>query len=69
LRHEKACALLAIGWATATVPSMAGLYISYKFDFPTGAAIVCALGGALVAVAVAARFRSKRATTPAEPRV
>src|SRR4029077_16714991 len=34
-------ALLAIGWTTATVASVVGLYLAYRFDFPTGAAIVC----------------------------
>ncbi|MEO7297818.1 MAG: metal ABC transporter permease [Verrucomicrobiota bacterium] len=37
-------AMLAIGWIIATLASIVGLYSSYKFDFPTGAAIVCVLG-------------------------
>ncbi len=45
---------LAIGWTTATASSIGGLWASYQFDVPTGAAVVCALGLALlVAVAVA----------------
>ena len=51
--------LLLIGWATATVASVAGLYASYKFDWPTGAAVVCALGAALVLVAAFATLRRK----------
>ena len=39
---------LLIGWATATVASVAGLYLSYAMDLPTGAAIVCTLGAALL---------------------
>ena len=35
---------LAVGWVVATLASVAGLYASYCFDLPTGAAIVCALG-------------------------
>lgn len=50
-------ALLAIGWTTATVASVVGLYLAYRFDFPTGAAIVCVLGVALVLAGVVARFR------------
>jgi zinc/manganese transport system permease protein len=50
-------ALLAIGWTTATVASVVGLYLAYKFDFPTGAAIVCVLGVALVLAGLAARLR------------
>ena len=53
-------AKLLVGWLTATIASIAGLYASYRWDLPTGAAIVCALGGALVLVAVAAGFRRKR---------
>src|SRR3954466_875627 len=41
-------ARLLIGWITATVASVVGLYASYSLDLPTGAAIVCALGLALV---------------------
>src|SRR3989454_9054840 len=52
-------AKLLVGWLTATMASIVGLYASYKLDLPTGAAIVCALGGALLFVAVAARFRRK----------
>ena len=50
-------ALLAIGWTTATVASVVGLYLAYRFDFPTGAAIVCVLGAALVLAGIVARFR------------
>jgi zinc/manganese transport system permease protein len=39
---------LLIGWATATLASVAGLYLSYTLDLPTGAAIVCTLGVALL---------------------
>src|SRR5881394_3903315 len=46
--------LLLIGWGTATLASMVGLYASYQYDFPTGAAIVCVLGIALVIAAATA---------------
>lgn len=39
---------LIIGWTVATLASVAGLYASYRFDLPTGAAIVCSLGLALL---------------------
>lgn len=48
---------LLIGWATATGASVAGLYASYALDLPTGAAIVCALGAALVLAMLTAKFR------------
>ncbi len=41
-------ALLILGWTVSTVGSVAGLYCSYKFNWPTGAAIVSTLGVALV---------------------
>lgn len=51
--------LLLIGWGTAVVASVAGLYLSYQFDLPTGAAIVCVLGAALIGTGLVARFRHK----------
>ncbi len=50
-------AKLLIGWATATLASAAGLYGSYVLDLPTGAAIVCALGLALILAILASAFR------------
>ena len=52
-------ALLVIGWLTATLASVVGLYVAYRFDFPTGAAIVCTLGAALGLALGWARFRGK----------
>ncbi len=52
-------ALLVIGWLTATVASVAGLYVAYRFDFPTGAAIVCTLGAALILTLAIARLRQQ----------
>jgi len=55
-------ARLVIGWLTATIASIVGLYVSYKKDLPTGASIVCALGAALLIVGLLWRFipRAKR---------
>jgi len=39
---------LLAGWLAATLAGLVGLYWSYHFDLPTGAAIVCALGAMLV---------------------
>jgi zinc/manganese transport system permease protein len=38
---------LAIGWSAGTLASAAGLGISFAFDLPTGAAMVCTFGAAL----------------------
>jgi zinc/manganese transport system permease protein len=42
---------LAIGWVMGTVVSMLGMYVSVLFDLPTGAAIVCTFGAALIVMA------------------
>lgn len=47
---------LLIGWLTATLASIAGLYVSFQHNLPTGASIVCALGAALLLVSLTARF-------------
>lgn len=52
-------ARLLIGWATATIASVAGLYISYTLDLPTGAAIVCTLGVALLIAMGLGTFRKR----------
>ena len=49
--------MMVIGWIIATLAGMGGLFISYQFDLPTGAAIVCVLGAALVFVGIASKLR------------
>jgi zinc/manganese transport system permease protein len=63
---NKLSSLLMIGWLIATISSVVGLYGSYKFDLPTGAAIVCVLGAALLLTGLFAIVRPKRACLPAE---
>jgi zinc/manganese transport system permease protein len=48
---------LLVGWAIAAAASVAGLIGSYAFDLPTGAAVVCACGLALVLVGIYAAAR------------
>jgi zinc/manganese transport system permease protein len=48
-----------LGWLFATLGSGLGLYASYRFDLPTGAAIVCALGCLLLVIFPLARFRKR----------
>ena len=59
---------MCIGWLTATLSSIVGLYLSYQKDLPTGASIVCALGAALLLVGVVSRFThgAKRKIEPHE---
>lgn len=62
--------MLLIGWLIATVGGVAGLYASYKFDLPSGAAIVCVLGAALVVTGMVMKFRrtGPAASTPLQPK-
>lgn len=48
---------LLVGWIVATLGSIGGLYWSFHKDLPTGAAIVCALGIALLVAGVISKFR------------
>jgi len=48
---------LLVGWVVATLASGAGLYWSFKSDLPTGAAVVCALGIALLVAGGIAKLR------------
>jgi zinc/manganese transport system permease protein len=48
---------LAVGWGVAMLSSVGGLYASYRLDVPTGAAIVCALGVAMLVAVIANRLR------------
>ena len=52
--------LLLIGWGTATGAGVIGLYVAYRSDLPTGAAIVCVLGVFLVLAGFGARFFKRR---------
>ena len=49
--------LLAIGWGTATLGSIIGLFAAFKSDLPTGAAIVCSLGLLLIIAGIIAICR------------
>jgi len=52
---------LLVGWLVATLASMVGLYASFRLDVPTGAAIVCVLGLALLIAGVTSRLRRREA--------
>lgn len=54
---ESLVARLVIGWMVATMASLGGLSASFRLDVPTGAAIVCVLGLALLLAAILKRFR------------
>jgi zinc/manganese transport system permease protein len=48
-------ARFAVGWGIATLASVVSLFITARVDLPIGAAIVCALGAALVLVGIMVR--------------
>lgn len=43
---------LAIGWTMGTVVSALGIFLSVKWDLPTGATMVCTFGGVLILMAL-----------------
>jgi ABC-type Mn2+/Zn2+ transport system permease subunit len=49
---------LLIGWIIALIGGVAGLFLSYWWDLPSGAAIVCTFGALLIAVAGYALIRA-----------
>jgi zinc/manganese transport system permease protein len=53
-------ALLFAGCALAVLGGTGGLYISYRFNLPTGAAIVCTFGALLLFIALAVKVRQLR---------
>lgn len=50
--------LLGVGIVVAAVGGVGGLYASYRFNMPTGAAIVCTFGAVLLLVGIAARLQN-----------
>lgn len=52
-------ALLLAGSLIAAIGGVGGLYASYHFNVPTGAAIVCTFGAVLLAVALVAKLRAR----------
>ena len=60
LLASRVAVLLALGWGIATGSGVLGLYAAYRFDLPTGAAIICALGAALLLCGLASVFLKKK---------
>ncbi|MDQ6654331.1 MAG: metal ABC transporter permease, partial [Verrucomicrobiota bacterium] len=48
---------LLIGWIVSLIGGIAGLYVSFYGDFPSGAAIVCTLGALLILFSLGAWVR------------
>jgi zinc/manganese transport system permease protein len=43
---------LLIGWSIGFLASVLGMAVSYVFDFPTGASVICVFGGVLILLAI-----------------
>jgi zinc/manganese transport system permease protein len=57
---------LLIGWFIALLGGIAGLFLSYWWDLPSGAAIVCTFGALLVLISLFALWRHNRASSEAQ---
>jgi zinc/manganese transport system permease protein len=53
---------LLIGWLIALIGGVGGLFFSFWWDLPSGAAIVCTFGGLLILVSLVSVLRPKSAT-------
>src|SRR5438876_3223452 len=53
---------LLIGWLIALIGGVGGLFLSFWWDLPSGAAIVCTFGALLILVSVISLFRRKSVT-------
>jgi zinc/manganese transport system permease protein len=58
---------LLIGWLIALIGGVAGLFLSFWFDLPSGAAIVCTFGALLIAVTSVARLAGLRKGRDSNP--
>jgi zinc/manganese transport system permease protein len=50
---------LVVGWVIALIGGVAGLFLSFHFDLPSGAAIVCTFGGILILASAVGFVRSR----------
>jgi zinc/manganese transport system permease protein len=56
LYSKQLTVMLLLGWAAGALASLLGLSASYFWDFPTGAAMVCAFGAVLAAAGAVKPF-------------
>ena len=53
---------LLIGWLIALIGGVGGLFLSFWWDLPSGAAIVCTFGALLILVSIISLFRQETVT-------
>src|SRR6266700_2431745 len=56
---------LLIGWMIAWLGGIAGLFLSFWWDLPSGAAIVCTFGAILILISFSALWQHRRARSGA----
>jgi zinc/manganese transport system permease protein len=56
---------LLIGWIIALIGGIAGLFLSFWWDLPSGAAIVCTFGALLILISFVGVFRRRGWSQPA----
>jgi zinc/manganese transport system permease protein len=59
--------LALISWLAGAVASAAGLFVSFKYDLPTGPVVVCMFGLVLVAAFAVRRLMGSTVTAAVEP--
>jgi len=57
---------LLIGWIIALVGGIAGLFLSFWWDLPSGAAIVCTFGAILIMISIYGLLRARSRRAPAQ---
>jgi zinc/manganese transport system permease protein len=57
---------LLIGWLIALIGGISGLFLSYWWDLPSGAAIVCTFGALLILISLFVLWQHRRAPSGAE---
>src|SRR6266571_443203 len=50
---------LLIGWIIALIGGIAGLFLSFWWDLPSGAAIVCTFGAILIIISIYSLLRAR----------
>lgn len=60
LYSERIGTRLAIGWSMGTLVSLLGIWLSLRWDLPTGATIVVTFGGVLIVMAAARPLFTRR---------
>jgi zinc/manganese transport system permease protein len=58
---QRTASRLLIGWFIALLGGIAGLFLSYWWDLPSGAAIVCTFGALLILISLFALWQHRRA--------